>query len=303
MKGSIIRPEQWIKQHSQFMQQAVPVREKVARWQIPVVIPISWTMFTGDEVPDGYSPLDAAVEWGARTSRRSWHKFGTAPTFIKKRVEEGDFSVLEHASLGFFIISSRFTMTQLLRHRHLSPTQESLRGIDPLRGLEWGDLTWRHVAEFTVIPPAIMNNSSLQQAYITAVGSAMQTYLTLREEGVAKEDARSVLPLSWKTSAVVTGNLRTWREVFTKRIHKAAQWEIRRLMILAYVWAKVLAPKSMFEQRSLFSGTNVHAYGDPNWFTKMAMDIRRLKVGSLDLDKQLELIWAQAAHSMLENIA
>ena len=56
-----------------------------------------------------------------------------------------------------------------------------------------------------------------------------QTYDDLRKAGVPAEDARYVLPNATTCNLVLTGNLRSILDFYSKRSAKQAQWEIREL--------------------------------------------------------------------------
>ena len=59
-----------------------------------------------------------------------------------------------------------------------------------------------------------------------------QTYDDLLALGVAKQDARFVLPGGACTNFVTTLNLRSFMDVYEKRVRTpGAQWEIREMML------------------------------------------------------------------------
>jgi len=74
-------------------------------------------------------------------------------------------------------------------------------------------------------------DSGASDLWLTAMDSAQRFYKSLREEGWAPQQARSVLPNSTKTEIVVTANLREWREIFKQRTAKAAHPQMREVMI------------------------------------------------------------------------
>lgn len=62
-----------------------------------------------------------------------------------------------------------------------------------------------------------------------AYDQAMRSYRRLLSIGVAKEDARYVLPLGIKTALVVTGDLKGWFRFLSQRLQPSAQDEIREI--------------------------------------------------------------------------
>ena len=144
-------------------------------------------------------------------------KRGEFENFIEARIRDGHDSVLEHVSLTFEISGiSRACMSQLTRHRIASFSVESQRRV----GAEDTDF---------VIPPSISGNPSALKIFTEATNVSFAAYKLLREMGVRKEDSRFVLPSAVTTTLVVTMNVRSLRHLFSVRLGKGAQWEIRML--------------------------------------------------------------------------
>lgn len=188
-------------------------------------------------------------EFAGRACYQSFHKPNpdtkNSRDYIKNIIEQGHESVLEHGSVSFYItgVSRSFTH-ELIRHRHLSFSQQSQRFVDESE------------SEF-VIPPALENlhlNSPAIRAYKQAVFTAQSAYddivTELREQGLerkqAREAARSVLPNCQETRIVVTGNHRAWREFLWKRLAPGADAEIREVATKLLSELCVVAP-SMYE--------------------------------------------------------
>lgn len=70
--------------------------------------------------------------------------------------------------------------------------------------------------------------TALKVQMLTAYNAANQVYSKLIEGGVAKELARSVLPVGLYSSMWATCNLRSLMHFLTLRISEDAQWEIRQ---------------------------------------------------------------------------
>lgn len=163
------------------------------------------------------------IEGYGRTCRR-WDKRENDPeeNFVSKRlVGEGLESVLEHCSITARFICDRSASHQLVRHRIGSYSQESQRAIDYSSGIQ------------VICPPSIKENGALFEQWKKSIGIAEAEYIRLLKEGIAAEDARSVLPNCTKTEIVATFNLRMWRHVFVNRaLNPRAQWQIRDLMTI-----------------------------------------------------------------------
>lgn len=125
---------------------------------------------------------------------------------VKKIIESGHLSVLEHCSATFLVHCSVRVLGQLTRHRHLSFTVKSARGsvfdkfVNPMK-------------EFTDKPEDFTYG-----VYHEMIG-----------EGHPEEVAAYYLPQGVLTNMVVTGNFRAWYEYLPKRLCKRAMPEHREL--------------------------------------------------------------------------
>ncbi len=180
----------------------------------------------------------ALVEFAGRACYQSWSKpnprTATNESYISHIVEVGHFSVLEHASVSFYITGvSRSCTHELIRHRHFSYSQLSQRYVpeDDAR---------------VVLPPGLDNDPDLQQIVLDAADASRAAYLEVLERLEAKfaeapnavllrkqarQAARAVLPNDTETRLVVTGNYRAWRHFIAMRASEHADTEIRRLAI------------------------------------------------------------------------
>lgn len=155
------------------------------------------------------------IERAGRTCYKS--KGGDRGKFIRKRISEGHLSIIEHASATFKATGiSRACSHQLVRHRLASYSQESQRYVELNDDEDW-----------YVIPPEIDKCDDRREIFTSAMNDLSKAYRDLRELGVRKEDARFVLPNATKTTIVLTMNFRTLLHLFSVRISKYAQWEIR----------------------------------------------------------------------------
>jgi thymidylate synthase (FAD) len=101
---------------------------------------------------------------------------------------------------------------QLVRHRLMSVCQESQRYV------EEDDFGY-------VMPPAV--SGEYVEDFQNDMNAIAKMYAKWRQRGLKKEDARFVLPNACASNIVITANFREWRHIFSVRLEKAAQWEIR----------------------------------------------------------------------------
>lgn len=146
------------------------------------------------------------------------------PVPVKKLVEAGHLSVLEHVQATFVITCSIQTLLQLTRHRHLSFTVQSSRGSELVDHYETG------------IPAIDGILDRLMEEYSEMIIEADHN----------KENIAYLLPKGAMYQLYVTGNLRAWYEYLPKRLCKRAQKEHRELAMqikeqLAEVYPNIFA--------------------------------------------------------------
>ena len=143
--------------------------------------------------------------------------------FIKKLMDMGHESVLEHASFTFGVEGvSRVLLAQLTRHRIASFSVQSQRYVSYENGFGY------------IIPDSII---SLGEEAISRFRDQMQTIESWYTEWQkqlgtgekSNEDARFVLPNACETRIMVTMNVRELRHFFSLRMCNRAQWEIRKM--------------------------------------------------------------------------
>ncbi len=212
---------------------------------------------------DGGSAL---LEFAGRACYQSWSKpnprTATNASYLRHIIDVGHFSVLEHASVSFYITGiSRSCTHELIRHRHFSYSQLSQRFV-PERDSQ------------VVVPPGIEDDPELQELFRTAADAGRAAYdeLLTRLEAKfadvpnavlrrkqARQAARAVLPNATETRIVVTGNYRAWRHFIAMRASEHADVEIRRLAIACLRQLTEVAPAAFadFEIATLADGTEI----------------------------------------------
>ena len=208
----------------------------------------------------------ALVEFAGRACYQSWSKpnprTATNAAYLRHIIDVGHFSVLEHASVSFYITGiSRSCTHELIRHRHFSYSQLSQRFVP------------EHDSD-VVLPPGIEDDPELQELLLAAADASREAYTNLLaklEEKLAdipnavlrrkqaRQAARAVLPNATETRIVVTGNYRAWRHFIAMRASEHADVEIRRLAIECLRQLTGIAPAVFadFEITTLADGTEV----------------------------------------------
>jgi thymidylate synthase (FAD) len=208
----------------------------------------------------------ALVEFAGRACYQSWSKpnpkTATNASYLRHIIDVGHFSVLEHASVSFYITGiSRSCTHELIRHRHFSYSQLSQRFVP------------EHESQ-VVVPPGIEDDPELLAIFKSAADASRATYTELLTRLEAKfadqpnavlrrkqarQAARAVLPNATETRIVVTGNYRAWRHFIAMRASEHADVEIRRLSIECLRQLIEVAPQvfSDFEIATLADGSEV----------------------------------------------
>ena len=220
------------------------MRVKVLAKTVVVGRPDKWSWNYGKLGDQLMTDMDALAEMAGRNCYQSWDRPNdkTAPNrgYLANILNQGHHSVLEHSSVSFEVTGvSTMLLGQLTRHRHLSFSVESARFVD--RGAS--DMVFSNEITSRKGLAESFDYVALQaiHAYDSAIAVLMRSGLSRKE---ARQAARGILPQGIETKIVVTGNLRAWREVISKRSSPGADVEIRELANLILAELKVLAPNT-----------------------------------------------------------
>jgi len=238
-----------------------------------LVVPVAYTAFNdfkagresgyvrhlenGTDVP---SEMDELAEFAGRVCYQSWDRprpdTATNQGYLKNILNQGHFSILEHASVSFYVEGvSRSLLTELERHRFLSFSVISQRFVDgsnvrfvpppavlDVMRVNFPDMSESELWDEFQRQPIF---EDVRRAY-TAVEEGLKEnhpdYLSRKE---IREAARSILPNCTEVKMVVTGNIRAWRDVIGKRYHEAADAEIREFATKVLGHLRKFAPNSL----------------------------------------------------------
>jgi thymidylate synthase (FAD) len=167
-----------------------------------------------------------AIEAAGRTCYQSEPK-GDSEAFVRRLIQRGHESVLEHASASFRLVTDRGVSHELVRHRLCSFSQESTRYCRYADGIQ------------VIEPPGLGPH---RQAWLDAVREAEVAYLELLDGGASPQIARAVLPTCTKTELVMTANLRQWRLVIRQRTAKDAHPKAREVVGMVLDWFRQNVP-------------------------------------------------------------
>lgn len=191
-----------------------------------------------DPLQDGISRVELIRISGSdldvvNAARVSYGKVSTELTerdqkLINFLMEHKHTSPFEHNQLSFRIKAPLFIVRQWMRHRMNSYNEISYRYVKA--ALEFYiPKTWRSPDSLNKqSSTGSFENESLRHTYQEAIAHTVKAYELLLEQGVAREQARAVLPLSTYSEFIFTTNLHSLMHFLTLRLAPGAQWEIRQ---------------------------------------------------------------------------
>ncbi len=149
---------------------------------------------------------------------------------IKKLIDSGHHSVLEHASFTARFVTDRATTHEMVRHRLASFSQESTRYCRYVLPDGDGHITVVWPFLFGAMPEGLMGITPMQMIWAASCEAAEKAYESMLKASASPQLARKVLPQSLKAEIWVTANFREWRHIFNLRCSKAADPQISALM-------------------------------------------------------------------------
>ena len=149
---------------------------------------------------------------------------------LKYCIKHGHWSVFEQAYMTLEINTTRGLAAQILRHRSFTYQEFSQRYADanllsekiPLPKLRRQDVKNRQNSTDDIDPFIVQKYEMLMGEHFK---SSMELYNKMLEDGIAKECARFVLPLSTPTRIYMTGSCRSWVHYINLRSAHGTQKE------------------------------------------------------------------------------
>lgn len=187
--------------------------------------------------PSAYTECATANEliaWAARVSNPSnQNNTATAPKLVQYLIKNQHWSPLEMVHVSMEIRTTRDIARQILRHRSFMFQEYSQRYADPTKDLGFvnrearlQDAKNRQNSIEAGDNKLLQENWNIRQARV--ISESLYAYNWAIENGIAKEQARAVLPEGNTESVmIVTGTLRSWVHYCQLRMDKATQKEHR----------------------------------------------------------------------------
>ena len=181
----------------------------------------------------GCSTANELVAWTARVSNPSnQNNAATAPKLVQYLIKNQHWSPLEMVHVSMEIRTTRDIARQILRHRSFSFQEYSQRYADPTQDLEFVVREARLQDKNNRQNSVDVEDHRLQEEWamrqVVATDAALDAYEWAIDNGIAKEQARAVLPEGNTESVMImSGSLRSWVHYCQLRMDKATQKEHR----------------------------------------------------------------------------
>ena len=196
---------------------------------------ISFTRPSEDIQNNGINDIKDIISFCARVSNPS-NQFNTETSdkLLKYLLRNKHISPFEMANVCLEIETTRDIARQILRHRSMNFQEFSQRYNDPVKELEFtlrearlqDDKNRQNSVEIDDIE--LQNEWNQRQQNVIDISK--ETYLWAISKGIAKEQARSVLPEgNTLTRLYVNGNIRSWIHYLESRLDPTTQKEHREV--------------------------------------------------------------------------
>ena len=180
---------------------------------------------------EGINNAEELIVYCARVSNPSNQlNVETSPKLIRYCIEHGHWSIFEQASMCVEIKTSRAIAAQIIRHKSFSVQEFSQRYS---KSTSFEDIEFRMQGKNNrQVGDYVVNLSDeLQTNVDTALSFCKNAYNKLIDQGIAKECARMILPLTTSTTLYLNGTVRSFIHYLQLRTKKDTQKEHRDIAI------------------------------------------------------------------------
>lgn len=192
---------------------------------------ISYSKPADEMIEDGLENVQDLIAFCARVSNPSNQlNMETAEKLIKYLIKHAHWSPLEMVSVCMEIETTRDIARQILRHRSFSFQEFSQRYADPTKDLSFVTREARLQDTVNRQNSVETDDEALKRAWIATqtdvIVAAENAYKWAIDNGIAKEQARAVLPEGLTTSRMyMNGTLRSWIHFIDVRSGNGTQKE------------------------------------------------------------------------------
>ena len=188
---------------------------------------VSLVSITQPFISDLKSPEDIIAYCARVSNPTNQLNTKTAPKLLKFLIKHKHWSPFEMVDMTLEIKTSRAIAAQILRHRSFS-FQEFSQRYSQAQVLERLELR-KQADKNRQSSTDKYQNSTLQAKVREHVAKGISLYNNLIEDGVAKESARMILPLTVETTMYMKGSIRSWAHYIDLRTEENTQKEHREI--------------------------------------------------------------------------
>jgi thymidylate synthase (FAD) len=186
---------------------------------------------------EGLYDMQELIAFCARVSNpANQFNTGTSDKLIKYLINNKHWSPLEMVSVCLEIETTRDIARQMLRHRSFSFQEFSQRYADPTKDLDFvlreARLQDTKNRQNSITTEDLQLQAFWQQQQLRVINAAKEAYTWAIENGIAKEQARAVLPEGNTVSRLyMNGTLRSWIHYIELRSENGTQKEHRDIAV------------------------------------------------------------------------
>jgi thymidylate synthase (FAD) len=167
-----------------------------------------------------HSASDTDVLWAARVSTKGEQSIGEAGSdperskgFINYLLRDRHGSPFEHSSMTFLVSAPIFVFREFMRHRVWSYNEESgrYRKLEPVFYVPGGDrklVQEGKPGKYVFVDGTPGQHKLVDEAVRRSCAASYEAYLEMLDAGIAREVARTVLPVGIYSSMYATCNAR-----------------------------------------------------------------------------------------------
>ena len=186
---------------------------------------------------EGLYDMQELIAFCARVSNpANQFNTGTSDKLIKYLINNKHWSPLEMVSVCLEIETTRDIARQMLRHRSFSFQEFSQRYADPTKDLDFvlreARLQDTKNRQNSITTEDLQLQAFWQQQQLRVINAAKEAYTWAIDNGIAKEQARVVLPEGNTVSRLyMNGTLRSWIHYIELRAENGTQKEHRDIAV------------------------------------------------------------------------
>jgi thymidylate synthase (FAD) len=186
---------------------------------------------------EGLYDMQELIAFCARVSNpANQFNTGTSDKLIKYLINNKHWSPLEMVSVCLEIETTRDIARQMLRHRSFSFQEFSQRYADPTKDLDFvlreARLQDTKNRQNSITTEDLQLQTFWQQQQLRVIDAAKEAYTWAIDNGIAKEQARAVLPEGNTVSRLyMNGTLRSWIHYIELRAENGTQKEHREIAV------------------------------------------------------------------------